>query len=125
MFRSGVGGNSPGTPSGGPEGVRMSPTKPEPAEPRDKVTILDRSRGLWYGPGPNMDAAPGGQPILGVTYGRLTASHPDRIHLDARVFYLRDGMTCGIPLGIQVKVVYIERDGRKYVESITRDRTAT
>jgi hypothetical protein len=73
-----------------------------------------------------MDTVNSGQPILGVTYGRLIESHPDRIHLDARVFYLRDGMTCDHPLGIRVKVVFLAaRDGRKYVESITRDRTAT
>jgi hypothetical protein len=77
-------------------------------------------------PGPYMDAVTGGQPTLGVMYGRLTESHPDRIHLeDRRVFYLRHGMTCDAPLGTRLKVVFIERDARRYVESITRDRTST
>ena len=70
-----------------------------------------------------MDAARGGQPALGVTYGKLTEAHSDRIVVGkCGVFYLREGMTCTHPLGTQLKVIFTERDGRKHVENITRDR---
>jgi hypothetical protein len=69
-----------------------------------------------------MDAASGGQPARGVTYGKLTESHSDRIVVgDGGVFYLPEGMTCTYPLGTQLKVIYTERDGRKLIENITRD----
>ena len=63
-----------------------------------------------------------GQPACGVTYGKLTEAHPDRIVVgDGGVFYLPEGTTCTYPLGTQLKVVYTEHDGRKHVENITRD----
>jgi hypothetical protein len=57
----------------------------------------------------------------GVTYGKLTEAHPDRIVVgDGGVFYLPEGTTCTYPLGTQLKVVYTERDGRKHVESVVQ-----
>jgi hypothetical protein len=42
----------------------------------------------------DMDAASGGQPARGVTYGKLTEAHPDRIVVgDGGVFYLPEGTT--------------------------------
>ena len=70
-----------------------------------------------------MDAASRTQLARGVTYGKLTESHPDRIVVgDIDVLYLAEGTTCTHPLGTRLKVIYSERDGRKLVENITRDQ---
>jgi hypothetical protein len=60
-----------------------------------------------------MDAASGSQPAYGVTYGKMTESHSDRIVVDGGgVFYLYEGTICTYPTGTWLKVVYMNRDGR-------------
>lgn len=72
-----------------------------------------------------MDAASGGQPSHGVTYGKLIESHADRIVVGNRAFHLPEGKTCTYPLGTKLKVVYTEHGGRRHVENITRDHGVT
>jgi len=79
-----------------------------------------------------MDAANGqsadGKGIAyGVIFAPLTVVHPDRIMVDGQVIYLRDGKTCKTcpyRLGTPLEVVYVEIDGRRYVERITEVRLA-
>ena len=70
-----------------------------------------------------MDAASRTQLARGVTYGKLTESHPDRIVVeDIDVLYLAERTTCIYPLGTRLKVIYSERELRKLVEKIMRDQ---
>jgi hypothetical protein len=62
--------------------------------------------------------ADAGSPFHGVIIGPLRESHPDRIVLADRIFWLRDGMACLYPLGTLVEVLYTERAGRCTVDRI-------
>ena len=77
----------------------------------------------------DMDAASGqsadGEGIAyGVIFAPLTVVHPDGIMVDGQVIYLRDGKICPYRLGTPLEVVYVEIDGRRYVERITEVRLA-
>ena len=44
--------------------------------------------------------------------------------VDGQIIYLRDGKTCPYRQGTPLEVVYVEIDGRRYVERITEVRPA-